>query len=61
MSATTENLLEEIKRVEEEMTQCQVNGDSHRASQLTEVMKKLQRRLAIANDALTEGRQLLKS
>ena len=61
MSATTENLLEEIKNAEIALAICGAAGDAAGAANAATALKELRKRLAKANEALTEGRQLLKS
>lgn len=55
MSASTERLLEQIKNTEEAISVATAKG--HDASQLKEDLKYFQRKLAMCNEALTEGAQ----
>lgn len=58
MSATTEALVEQIKVLE---TQIAAEAStSHRLPALNEQLRRLQKQLTTANEALTEGRQILK-
>ena len=60
MSAATENLLLEITKAEERFTRATQAGDILGAQRATEDLKNLRRSLVQANEALTEGRQILK-
>ena len=57
MSATTENLLEEIKSTERALQDAKSPAE---ASTHIERLRELRLRLASANEALNEGRQVLK-
>ena len=58
MSAATENLLEEIRNVENELSRAACNPTEH--VRLSAKLKELRRSLLQANEALTEGKQILK-
>jgi len=59
MSASTERLVENIKLVEQAIIAARVAGSP--TLELEADLKRLQRKLAVCNEALTEGKQLLKS
>jgi len=61
MSASTERLLEQIKQTEE--TLAIAKGDPGAATTVAQCevdLRRLRRALSSANDALTEGKQVLK-
>ena len=60
MSATTENLLEEIKRTEIALENDRAEGNQSGVEHLTQKLSGLKQRLLQANEALTESRQILK-
>ena len=60
MPATTEHLLEEIKRTERALETDKAEGNQPGVESLTKQLSELRQRLAKANEALTEGRQILK-
>jgi hypothetical protein len=60
MSATTERLLEQIKLTEETLAVAKRDGHAEIAEQCESDLDALRRSLASANQALTEGKQLLK-
>lgn len=59
MSASTELLLEQITQQEDAIRAAAESG--HDTKSMCEELKRLRTRLAAANQALTEGKQLLKS
>ena len=58
MSASTERLVEQIRATEEAIKAADVSG--HDSSGLKTDLRHLQRKLQVASEALTEGRQILK-
>lgn len=60
MSATTELLLKEIEKNEKDLQACKLRGDVETALKLSENLKVLKERLTRANEALNEGKQILK-
>ena len=58
MSASTENLVQQIRLLEEAIRVAEANGQD--SSNLKADLKYAQRKLATCNEALTEGRQILK-
>ena len=58
MSATTENLLEEIRNVENELSRAACNIDEH--ERLSAKLKELRLRFSKCSEALTEVKQVLK-
>jgi len=58
MSAATEVLLEEIRNTENELSRAACNPDEH--ARLSTKLKELRQRFSACNEALTEGRQILK-
>ena len=58
MSASTERLVEQIKTTEEAIKLNEGSGQD--TSTLKAELRQLQRRLQVASEALTEGRQILK-
>lgn len=59
MSASTETLIEQIRTTEEAIRIAEARGQD--ASGLKQDLKYLQRKLQVCNEALTEGKHLLKS
>jgi hypothetical protein len=59
MSASTENLLEQIKKTEEMLVIARRDGHQPVIVQCEADLKKLRRSLNSANEALTEGKQNL--
>jgi hypothetical protein len=60
MSASTEKLLEQIKQVEEELCAAKISGNTIRIIALESNLRNLCRALNSANEALSEGKQILK-
>lgn len=58
MSATTELLLEQIRQQEDAIRAAAESG--HDTKSMREELKQLKTRLAAANQALNEGKQILK-
>ena len=58
MSASTERLVEQIQLTERAIASAEAAGQD--ASSLKADLKHLQRKLQTCNEALTEGRQMLK-
>ena len=58
MSASTERLLEQIKAIEAAITAAETNGQD--SSLLRSDLRYYQRKLATCNEALSEGKQLIK-
>lgn len=61
MSAQTEWLMEQIGIVEKTIKERELIGDQTSLNHLKEALRGLQRQLTASNEALVEGRQLLKS
>lgn len=60
MSAKTENLLQEIKLAEDALKTAEACGDKVGADGARLALSVLRKRLMQANEALSEGRQILK-
>jgi len=60
MSATTEILLEQIKKTEEALTEARAAGDTVALVRLQESLKKLHIQFTSSSQALNEGRSVLK-
>jgi hypothetical protein len=60
MSARTEKLVEEIRNTERALVECEREGNAAGAAHLKTVLRELQRQLNTSNEALTEGKQILK-
>lgn len=58
MSASTERLVEQIKLTEQAIAEAEKAGKD--PSGLKHDLKHLQRKLQVSNEALTEGKQVLK-
>lgn len=58
MSASTERLVEQIRACEAAIASSEAQGLD--ASSLKSDLKQLQRKLQVASEALTEGKQILK-
>jgi len=61
MSASTELLLEQINDYEKSLTEAAAAGDQTRVVQIRLTLDQLRQQLSIANRALNENKQLLKS
>lgn len=60
MSATTEKLLEQIELTTASLEECRKVGDKEAAQHLESVLADFKKRLSQANEALNEGKQVLK-
>jgi hypothetical protein len=60
MSATTEKLLEDIEQTKKAIESCRADGNEAGVGHLTAVLLEFQQRLTKANEALNEGKGLLK-
>ena len=60
MSATSQNLLEEIQKTEAALEECRLSGDHVALARISEILANLKQRFAAQAQALNEGRTLLK-
>lgn len=60
MSASTEQLVEEIKLTEKALEEALTSGVGSTIDHVTRALHELRQRLTKANEALTEGKQILK-
>lgn len=60
MSASTERLVEQIRLTEEALEVARRDSDVRLIVEIERDLKQLQRTLAASNEALVEGRQILK-
>lgn len=60
MSATSQNLLEEIHKAEDALEECRVTGDIVAAERIGEMLKILKQKFAAQSQALNEGKSILK-
>lgn len=60
MSATTENIIEELRQVEQRLEAAKISGNVSEELDLLDQVVRLRRKLNLASHALNESKQILK-